>query len=116
MNPDSSTLQKAQYPVLGMSCAACATSAQSIVQKEEGVEEASVNYASGYLQLRYDPEKTSPEILKKALQSVGYDLLLEDQDKVAETLEALHEKKIRALRRRTLWAFTLSMPVMVLGM
>lgn len=116
MNPDSSTLQKAQYPVLGMSCAACATSAQSIVQKEEGVEEASVNYASGYLQLRYDPEKTSPEILKKALQSVGYDLLLEDQDKVAETLEALHEKKIRALRRRTLWALTLSMPVMVLGM
>lgn len=116
MNTDSQSSQKARIPVLGMSCASCAASAQSIVQQEKGVKEASVNYASGLLSVTYDPQVTNPEILKKALQDIGYDLLLEEEGPVQETLEALHQKKIRQLKRRTLWALALSIPLMIIGM
>ncbi len=116
MNTDSQSSQKARIPVLGMSCASCAASAQSIIQQEKGVKEASVNYASGLLSVTYDPQVTNPEILKKALQDIGYDLLLEEEGPVQETLEALHQKKIRQLKRRTLWALALSIPLMIIGM
>src|SRR5690606_21450367 len=40
---------KQTFPVLGMSCASCANSAQTIVQAQEGVVNAEVNYGTGNL-------------------------------------------------------------------
>lgn len=104
------------FPVLGMSCASCASSAESIVQHQEGVEKASVNFATGNLTVEYQANKTDVPKLKKAIQSVGYDLLVEDETKQQETLEALHEKKFRTLKNKTIWAIILSLPVVVIGM
>ncbi|HLQ99839.1 MAG TPA: heavy metal translocating P-type ATPase [Sphingobacterium sp.] len=104
------------FPVLGMSCASCASSAESIVQHQEGVEKASVNFATGNLTVEYQANKTDVPKLKKAVQSVGYDLLVEDETKQQETLEALHEKKFRTLKNKTIWAIILSLPVVVIGM
>src|SRR5690606_4558427 len=43
------TTVKKTFPVLGMSCASCASSAESVVQYEPGVVSASVNYGTGNL-------------------------------------------------------------------
>src|SRR5699024_9815864 len=103
------------FPVLGMSCASCASSAESIVQHQEGVEKASVNFATGNLTVEYQANKTDVPKLKKAVQSVGYDLLVEDETKQQETLEALHEKKFRTLKNRTIWAIIRPWPEVVKG-
>ncbi|TYP91331.1 Cu2+-exporting ATPase [Sphingobacterium allocomposti] len=104
------------FPVLGMTCASCASSAESIVQHQEGVVNASVNFATGNLTVDYLPDTTNVEILQKAVQSVGYDLLVEEETKQRETLEAIHEKKFKSLKARTIWAIILSLPVVVIGM
>ena len=104
------------FPVLGMTCASCASSAESIVQHQEGVVNASVNFATGNLTVDYLADITNAETLQKAVQGVGYDLLIQDETKQQETLEAIHEKKFKQLRTKTVWAIFLSLPVVVIGM
>ena len=110
------TTVKATFPVLGMTCASCANSAQSIVKSEPGVVDASVNFATGNLAVEYLPNMTDARKLQKAVQSIGYDLLVEDETKRQETLEAIHEKKFKKLKTKTIWAIILSLPVVVIGM
>ena len=110
------TTVKATFPVLGMTCASCASSAQSIVKAEPGVVDASVNFATGNLAVEYLPNMTDAGKLQKAVQSIGYDLLVEDETKQQETLEAIHEKKFKKLKTKTIWAIILSLPVVVIGM
>lgn len=110
------TTIKKTFPVLGMTCASCAGSAQTIVQAQEGVVEASVNFATGNLAVEYLPNMTTAVQLRKAVQSIGYDLLVEDETKQQETLEAIHTKKFNKLKAKTLWAIILSVPVVVIGM
>ncbi|MDY2588517.1 heavy metal translocating P-type ATPase [Winogradskyella aquimaris] len=104
------------FPVLGMTCASCASSAESIVTHQEGVVSASVNYATGNLIVEFLPNVTNAKKLRKAVQGVGYDLLIEEESKQQESLDAIHEKKFKELKNRTVWAIILSLPVVVIGM
>lgn len=107
---------KNTFPVLGMTCASCAGSAESIVKYEPGVVNASVNFATGNLTVEYLPNMTDAAKLKKAVQSIGYDLLIEDETNQQETLEAIHTQKFQKLKTKTIWAVILSLPVVVIGM
>lgn len=110
------TTVKKTIPVLGMSCASCAASAENIIKYEPGVLNASVNFATGNLSVEFLPNRTDVLKLKKAMQGVGYDLLLESESNQQETLEALHEQKFKALKFKTTWSIILSLPVVVIGM
>ncbi|WP_407498489.1 heavy metal translocating P-type ATPase [Elizabethkingia anophelis] len=110
------TTTKATYPVLGMTCASCAGSAENIVKNESGVVNASVNFATGNLSVEYLPNMTNTIQLQKAVLSGGYDLLIEDESTQHETLEALHNRKFKLLKKKTLWAVLLSITVVIIGM
>src|SRR5690606_31018571 len=103
-------------PVLGMTCASCANSAESIVKRQEGVVNASVNFATGNLTVTYLSDVTSRRKLQQAVQSVGYDLLISDETEQKETIEAINEKAFKLLRKKTVLAIVLSFPVVVIGM
>lgn len=107
---------KKTFTVLNMSCASCAISAESIVKPIPGVVNASVNFATASLYIEYLPNMTDPSDFKKALQSIGYDLLIENETTQQETLEAIHEKNFHLLKQKTIWAILLSLPVVVIGM
>ena len=107
---------KKTFPVLGMTCASCAGSAESIVSYELGVVDASVNFATGNLTVEYLPNLTDANKLQKAVQAVGYDLLIEDEAKQQESLEAIHAENFKKLKNKTIWAVLLSLPVVTIGM
>ena len=107
---------KNTFPVLGMTCASCAGSAESIVKYEPGVINASVNYATGNLTVEYLPNMTDASKLQKAVQSVGYDLLIAEEAKQQESLETIHAEKFKKLKNKTIWAVILSLPVVTIGM
>ncbi|MDY0076521.1 MAG: heavy metal translocating P-type ATPase [Bacteroidales bacterium] len=110
------TSVKQTFPVLDMSCASCAISAESTAQAAKGVINASVNFATATLSVEYLPNMTNPTDIQKAVQAVGFDLLLEDESAQQETLEAIHDKKFHNLKKKTIWAIVLSLPVVVIGM
>lgn len=110
------TTLKKSFPVLNMTCASCAVSAESIIKTLEGVINASVNYANATLSVEYLPNVTNPQALQKAVQSIGYDLLIEDESTQQDSLEALHEKKFSELKTKTTWSIIFSVPVVIIGM
>ncbi|WP_312329456.1 heavy metal translocating P-type ATPase [Sphingobacterium sp.] len=110
-----STLTKT-FPVLGMTCASCASSAESMAKYEQGVVNAAVNFATGNLTVEYISGVTDPLKIQKAVQAGGYDLLIEEESTQQETLEAIHEEKFRKLKIKTRWAVLLSLPVVIIGM
>src|SRR4051812_13512884 len=112
---DVDTVNK-YFPVLNMSCASCASSSQSILESQPGVINAAVNYANATSQVEYIPTITSPQKLKEALQSVGYDLVIDESEEAKDTLEELHRQRYEQLRRRTIGSITLSVPLVVIGM
>ncbi|MCO5281389.1 MAG: heavy metal translocating P-type ATPase [Chitinophagales bacterium] len=107
---------KHTFPVLGMTCASCAGSVESITQQQEGVVNVSVNFATGNLTVEFLPNMTNADKLQKAVQSIGYNLLIEEKNKQQETLESIHAEKYQKLKTKTIWAVILSLPVVVIGM
>ncbi len=108
---------KKTFPVLQMSCASCAISAESIVKGLDGISNASVNFATATLSVEYQPEVITPEQIRAAVQDGGYDLLIEDdKDTAADTLEDIHKKKFNVLKRKTIFAAIFSLPVVIIGM
>ncbi|MCZ2100235.1 MAG: heavy metal translocating P-type ATPase [Chitinophagales bacterium] len=110
-----STVRKT-FPVIGMSCASCAASSESIVKIEPGVVDASVNYGTGNLTVVYLPNMTNPAALKAAVQYVGFDLLIDETENHQATLENIETDRYNQLKTRTLWAVLLALPVMIIGM
>ena len=110
------TTVKKTFPVMDMTCAACAISVESIIKYLDGVVNASVNFATATVSVEYLPNAVSPNELKNAVQSIGYDLLIDNNENVNQTLEELQEKKFHQLKWRTIKAGLFSIPVVVIGM
>ena len=110
------TTVKKTIPVLKMTCASCAVSAESMIKAQVGVISASVNFSSETVTVEYLPNIITVEKIRDAVRSIGYDLFIEQEDSKAETLEAIHEKKFNQLKIRTIGAVILSLPIVVIGM
>ena len=102
---------EATYPVGGMTCAACAGSVESMLQAQPGVTSAQVSYANRSVAIQYQASKINLKQLQKAIKQIGYELL--DNP---ETAAAREQQQYEQLKRRTIGAFLLAAPVIIIGM
>lgn len=102
------------FPVTGMTCAACAGSVESILSHTKGVTKANVNFASSSVLVEYD-SALQPSDLQSALQSVGYDLIIDAEDP-SEAQENLQKQHYQDVKQRTTWSAVLTLPVFIIGM
>ena len=65
-------LKRIDIPVTGMSCASCVRRVERALSKQDGVTEASVNFAAEKASVIYEPTTTSPDALIWAIKDVGY--------------------------------------------
>jgi len=112
---DVDTVKKT-FPVLNMTCASCASSSQSILENTAGVVNVSVNYANATAQVEYVPTITDAQKLKAAMQSIGYDLMIDESEAAKDELEEVHRKNFESLKRRTIGSVALSIPLVLIGM
>ena len=106
---------KQTFPVADMSCAACAAKVDKVLNSVPGVSRAAVNFAAATALVEYDPTQCSPAALREAVRQAGYDLIVGAGDAAREAGKAAGER-YRSLKRRTVWAIALSVPVVVVGM
>lgn len=71
-------LEKIDFSVLGMSCAACSKSAERSLKKTEGVSSAVVNIATEKASVEYDPKVCNVDNLRAAVEKAGFTMELED--------------------------------------
>tara|TARA_R110002049_G_scaffold6484_2_gene40714 strand:+ start:17045 stop:19306 length:2262 start_codon:yes stop_codon:yes gene_type:complete len=105
---------KKSFPVTGMTCASCASSVESILSHTDGVNSASVNFASSSVLVDYDDTVTE-EKLQNALREVGYDIII-DAENPSEVQQELQQKHYQDIKNRTIWSAILTLPIFVLGM
>jgi len=96
--------EKISLQVKGMSCASCAQSIEKALKNTKGVMEANVNFATEKATISFDPERVSLEKLKEVVESIGYQVLGEEEKETDE-----EEKKIQDAKKRMFlsWFFTL---------
>ncbi len=99
-----------------MTCASCAVSVESMLKSQPGVVNASVNYANATVSIEFIPEVVQTESLRQVVQSIGYDILIDETASSDETVENIQREKIDKLKKKTYWALALSVPVVVIGM
>lgn len=109
-------IKKETFPILGMSCASCAARVNKALNGQPGVQEACVNYAAATAQVIYNADECSPLDLKAAVENAGYDLLVEADEDVADELEKVHAVRYAGLKKRTVAAIVLAVPIMILSM
>ena len=109
-------IRKETFPVLGMSCASCAARVDKTLNGQPGVQEAFVNYASATAMVTYDADVCSPQVLKAVVQHAGYDLLIASQEEASDEAEKAMAIRYARLKKRTIGAIVLAVPIMVLSM
>ena len=106
---------KSVYAVTGMMCAVCAGSVESMLSSIPGVSSASVNYAGANVFVSYNPDLATPADFVKAVESIGYGLIIEEDD-LSEKLADIEQKHFKELKKKLLVAVIFSIPVFVLSM
>lgn len=72
MGTKETTLQ-----ITGMTCAACSSRIERVLNKMDGVERATVNLALEKSMITFDPEVVSVEDIQKKIRDLGYDVVTE---------------------------------------
>ncbi len=59
-------------PISGMTCASCVRRVERALSRVDGVSEAAVSFATERATVSYDPSRTSPAVLARAVEEAGY--------------------------------------------
>jgi Cu2+-exporting ATPase len=106
---------KKTYPVTGMHCASCAVRTEAFVRKLPGISSANVNYADTSINVEFLPGEISPSEMKKAVQSLGYDIIIDEANSL-ELKEEAQRTYYNEIRSNTIGAAVLSVPLVIIAM
>ncbi len=120
---DGRTSETIRIPVSGMTCAACQSRVQRVLQKQDGVADAAVNLMMKTATVTYDPATISPDRLVAAIRDTGYGAELASPDQTAfeeqEARDRGGDEEFAELRRKAIVsgiagaiAMVISMPLM----
>ena len=105
-------MKTAYYNVTGMSCAACASSVEKALNRNEGIE-ARVNIATEKVHLEFDDSKYDFKKIQKIVENSGYGLieLMTEEDKIR-----IYEDKLKSLKNKFIISLIFSIPLLYLSM
>ncbi len=103
---------KQTIPVVGMACASCSANVERKLNSLDGIQSASVSLAGRSALVDYDPSKISLETMKKEINGIGYDLVIEKD----RSVEAIQKREYTILLRRTVLSWVLSVVGMCINM
>lgn len=105
-------MEQAEFDIEGMTCAACANRIEKKINRMDGVDHGSVNFALETLQVTYHPGQTSTNDIKDAVQSIGYSLIEPAADQAEEGKKDHRQAAIEKQTARFLFSMILSLPLL----
>ena len=101
------------YDVEGMSCASCASRLETLLNRESGIADATVNYASKSARIVFKNNSEQGNAIYALAHDAGF-TLTPQQSVFAH--EKHHQQRASALRKNTTLALVLAIPVFIIGM
>ncbi|HFJ9453187.1 ATPase P [Bacillus cereus] len=101
---------KAEFTVSGMTCAACANRVEKRLNKLEGVNEATVNFALESATVDFNPDEINVNEMKGAITKLGYKLEVKSDEQDGSTDHRLQE--IERQKKKFIISFILSFPLL----
>ncbi|KGX92838.1 ATPase P [Pontibacillus halophilus JSM 076056 = DSM 19796] len=102
--------EQIELDVEGMTCAACSNRIEKVLNRMEGVEEATVNLANETAQVRFQSGVLQLSDIIGKIQKLGYDASVQRGHEDKETKK---EKELSHKRRRLLASILLSAPLLL---
>lgn len=107
----------AELPLLGMTCANCASTIERRLNKVDGVLEARVNFANEKGTVTYAPGSVTRADLVAAVRKAGYDVVEAAADDGLEDAEALaRQAEIKHQQKRFIVGLVFSLPLFAFSM
>jgi Cu2+-exporting ATPase len=103
------------YPVTGMSCANCAARIGTFIKTVPGIVDGSVNFADNSIKVEFLPEITTPAEIRKAVRSIGYDIII-DESNSQKLKEEVQQQYLKKIRINMIGAAALSIPLIIFSM
>ena len=103
---------KKTIPVIGLACSACSARVEKHLSGLKGIESCSVSLAGRTALVEFDPAIISLETMKREVNDIGYDLVIEEGRNVAE----IEKREFAALRRKTILSWVFTVLVMCISM
>src|SRR5690606_12997340 len=100
--------EQVEFDVFGMTCAACSTRIEKVLNKQDGVTRATVNLATESATVEFNPAVISEQELIQRIRKLGYDAKVKSD---AVERKAHKEQQINALRAKLIVAAILSLPL-----
>lgn len=82
--------QKVRFQIEGMTCQACASRIEKVLNKKDFVESAGVNFASEEAQVVFDDSQTSTADIAKIIEKTGYGAKEKTEDALPQPEETAH--------------------------
>ncbi len=95
-----------------MACASCSANVEKKLNSLPGISSAAVSLAGRSALVDYDPEKISLETMKKEINGIGYDLVIEKD----RSVEEIQKREYTILTRKTILSWILSIVGMTINM
>ncbi|MGN4946193.1 heavy metal translocating P-type ATPase [Bacillus cereus group sp. MYBK104-1] len=101
---------KAEFTVSGMTCAACANRVEKRLNKLEGVNGATVNFALESATVDFNPDEINVNEMKSAITKLGYKLEVKSDEQDESKDHRLQE--IERQKKKFIISFILSFPLL----
>lgn len=95
-----------------MACASCSANVERKLNSLDGITSAAVSLPGRSALVDYDPDKISLETMKKEINAIGYDLVIESDRSVQD----IEKREYTLLKRRTVTSWIFSVAVMAVSM
>jgi len=109
--------QDVEFKVLGMGSDHCAGVVKDTLLKFKGVKDVDTNFTNAYAKFKYNPSLVKLSLLRKAIDSAGYEAIIADEgDDIYEKEKKAKEKVFKTLKLKFWTAAIFSLPILYLAM
>lgn len=112
----TNSIREIIIPISGMTCASCAKAIEKSINKLQGINEVSVNFATEKAKVVYDSTKTRISEIKDAIAKAGYKALEIEAGEQVDKERERREKEMKTLWRKFLVATIFTIPLLYIAM
>jgi Cu+-exporting ATPase len=108
-------VEKITLPVQGMSCASCVNKVQKALSRVPGVVQAEVNFGTEKATVEYILGQVTVEGLSRAVEGIGYKLLVAEEGELVDTEEQARKAELRRLKQKFITGVSLVIPLFIVA-